>query len=131
MKKTAQFGLNQWEMSDRIQMQDFNRDNAAIEAALAKRNCQFYTASYQGDGRDSRTHTFPAKPVFVLIISVGYFYVLMHNAEKGYNYYARRAGNYDVTWTEDSVTLSRPNAAPDIANTNGTVYSLFAILDAK
>lgn len=131
MKKTAQFGLNQWEMSDRIQMQDFNRDNAAIEAALAKRNCQFYTATYQGDGRDSRTHTFPAKPVFVLIISVGYFYVLMHNAEKGYNYYAGRAGNYDVTWTEDSVTLSRPNAAPDIANTNGTVYSLFAILDAK
>lgn len=37
MKKTAQFGLNQWEMSDRIQMQDFNRDNAAIEAALAGR----------------------------------------------------------------------------------------------
>ena len=131
MKKTAQFGLNQWEMSDRIQMQDCNRDNAAIEAALAKRNCQFYTATYQGDGRDSRTHTFPAKPVFVLIISVGYFYVLMHNAEKGYNYYAGRAGNYDVTWTEDSVTLSRPNAAPDIANTNGTVYSLFAILNAK
>lgn len=131
MKKTAQFGLNQWEMSDRIQMQDFNRDNAAIEAALAKRNCQFYTATYQGDGRDSRTHTFPAKPVFVLIISVGYFYVLMHNAEKGYNYYAGRAGNYDVTWTEDSVTLSRPNAAPDIANTNGTVYSLFAILNAE
>lgn len=131
MKKTAQFGLNQWEMSDRILMDDFNRDNAAIEAALAKRNCQFYTATYQGDGRDSRTHTFPAKPVFVLIISVGYFYVLMHNAEKGYNYYAGRAGNYDVTWTEDSVTLSRPNAAPDIANTNGTVYSLFAILDAK
>lgn len=131
MKKTAQFGLNQWEMSDRIQMDDFNADNAAIEAALAKRNCQFYTATYQGDGRDSRTHTFPAKPVFVLIISVGYFYVLMHNAEKGYNYYAGRAGNYDVTWTEDSVTLSRPNAAPDIANTNGTVYSLFAILDAE
>ena len=131
MKKTTQFGLNQWEMSDRIQMQDFNRDNAAIEAALAKRNCQFYTATYQGDGRDSRTHTFPAKPVFVLIISVGYFYVLMHNAEKGYNYYAGRAGNYDVTWTEDSVTLSRPNAAPDIANTNGTVYSLFAILNAE
>ena len=42
MKKTAQFGLNQWEMSDRIQMDDFNADNAAIEAALAARNCQFY-----------------------------------------------------------------------------------------
>ena len=34
MKKTAQFGLNQWEMSDRIQMQDFNRDNETIDAAL-------------------------------------------------------------------------------------------------
>lgn len=131
MKKTAQFGLNQWEMSDRIQMEDFNRDNAIIDAALAARNCQFYTTSYIGNGEGERTHTFPAKPVFVLIISVGYFYVLMHNAEKGYNYYAGRAGNYDVTWTEDSVTLSRPNAAPDIANTNGTVYSLFAILDAE
>lgn len=48
MKKTAQFGLNQWEMSDRIQMQDFNRDNAAIEAALGTRNCQFYTTTYVG-----------------------------------------------------------------------------------
>lgn len=45
MKKTAQFGLNQWEMSDRIQMQDFNRDNAAIEAALARveRRSAFHT----------------------------------------------------------------------------------------
>lgn len=68
MKKTAQFGLNQWEMSDRIQMQDFNRDNAAIEAALAKRNCQFYTASYIGDGEATKSWTFPAKPVLVVII---------------------------------------------------------------
>ena len=36
MKKTAQFGLNQWEKTDRIQMDDFNADNAAIEAALAR-----------------------------------------------------------------------------------------------
>ena len=45
MKKTAQFGLNQWEMSDRIQMQDFNADNAAIEAALARveRRSAFHT----------------------------------------------------------------------------------------
>ena len=45
MKKTAQFGLNQWEMSDRIQMQDFNRDNAAIEEALARveRRSAFHT----------------------------------------------------------------------------------------
>ncbi len=131
MKKTAQFGLNQWEMSDRIQMDDFNADNAAIEAALAKRNCQFYTATYQGDGRDSRTHTFPAKPVFVLIISVGYFYVLMHNAEKGYNYYAGRAGNYDVTWEENSVTWVNTNNSGIISANGKANYGIFAILEAE
>ena len=35
MKKTANYGLNLWEKTDRIQMEDFNADNAKIEAALA------------------------------------------------------------------------------------------------
>ena len=102
-----------------------------IENAIVNRNCQFFMYNYTGDGEGERAHTFPAKPVFALIISVGYFYVMMRGAEKGYNYYAGRAGNYDVTWTENSITLSRPRAAPDIANTDGTVYSLFAILEAE
>ena len=36
MKKTAQFGLNQWELSDRIQMEDFNADNAKIAEELSR-----------------------------------------------------------------------------------------------
>ena len=130
MKKTAQFGLNQWEMSDRIQMQDFNRDNAAIEAALAARNCRFYTATYQGDGRDSRTHTFPAKPIFVLIYSLAHIFIMTRNVEKGVNYLAGRADNYDTTWAENSVTLSRPGSFMNIANDADLSYNLFAILDA-
>lgn len=45
MKKTAQFGLNQWEMSDRIQMDDFNADNQKLDAALARveRRSAFHT----------------------------------------------------------------------------------------
>ena len=35
MKQTENYGLNQWELADRIQMEDFNGDNAKIEAALA------------------------------------------------------------------------------------------------
>ena len=35
MKKTEQYDLNQWELSDRIRMEDFNADNAKIAAALA------------------------------------------------------------------------------------------------
>ncbi len=34
MTHTTNYQLNQWEKTDRIQMQDFNRDNAAIETAL-------------------------------------------------------------------------------------------------
>ncbi len=35
MKKTNKYKLSQWEKSDRIVMEDFNGDNAKVEAALA------------------------------------------------------------------------------------------------
>ncbi len=35
MQKTTNYQLNQWEKADRILMDDFNRDNANIEAVLA------------------------------------------------------------------------------------------------
>ena len=34
MKKTETYELNQWDASDRIRMEDFNADNAKLEAAL-------------------------------------------------------------------------------------------------
>ena len=34
MKETAHYRLNQWELSDLIRMQDFNADNARLDAAL-------------------------------------------------------------------------------------------------
>ena len=43
MSKTANFQLTQWEKTDRIMMEDFNRDNAAIDAAL-KSNADAITA---------------------------------------------------------------------------------------
>lgn len=35
MQQTEHYQLNQWELDDRIQMEDFNHDNQNIEAALA------------------------------------------------------------------------------------------------
>ena len=35
MQKTNNYQLNQWEPADKISREDFNRDNAAIDAALA------------------------------------------------------------------------------------------------
>lgn len=34
MKHTLNYGLSQWELSDRIKMEDFNHDNVQIEQAL-------------------------------------------------------------------------------------------------
>ena len=39
MRKTEQYQLNQWDRSDRILMEDFNEDNARIDAALAALAC--------------------------------------------------------------------------------------------
>lgn len=36
MRQTEHYGLNQWELTDRILMADFNADNAKIAAALAR-----------------------------------------------------------------------------------------------
>ena len=35
MRETSNYKLNQWDKTDRIEMEDFNADNAKIEAALA------------------------------------------------------------------------------------------------
>ncbi len=130
MKKTAQFGLNQWEMSDRIQMQDFNRDNAAIEAALAKRNCQFYTASYIGDGEATKSWTFPAKPVLVVIIGQ-VITVLIRDFSIGITQFGSSTHQLQATWEENSVTWGNTNNSGIISANGKANYGIFAILEAE
>ena len=130
MKKTAQFGLNQWEMSDRIQMQDFNRDNAAIEAALAKRNCQFYTASYIGDGEATKSWTFPAKPVLVVIIGQ-VITVLIRDFSIGITQFGSSTHQLQATWEENSVTWTNTNNSGIVSANGKANYGIFAILEAE
>lgn len=130
MKKTAQFGLNQWEMSDRILMDDFNRDNAAIEAALAKRNCQFYTASYTGDGEATKSWTFPAKPVLVVIIGQ-VITVLIRDFSIGITQFGSSTHQLQATWEENSVTWVNTNNSGIISANGKANYGIFAILEAE
>lgn len=130
MKKTAQFGLNQWEMSDRIQMQDFNRDNAAIEAALLNRNCQFYTASYIGDGEATKSWTFPAKPVLVVIIGQ-VITVLIRDFSIGITQFGSSTHQLQATWEENSVTWVNTNNSGIISANGKANYGIFAILEAE
>lgn len=81
MNKTANFQLTQWEKTDRIMMEDFNRDNAAIDTALKSSadgvaalqtalagagNCEIGLISYTGTGKSGdsapTTVTFPKMP---------------------------------------------------------------------
>lgn len=52
MNKTANYNLNQWEKSDRVLMEDFNNDNAKIDAALkeAAEAKTYVIGKYTGTG---------------------------------------------------------------------------------
>lgn len=49
MNKTEKYQLNQWELTDRIQMEDFNSDNAKIDAALAEQAAVLETKASQSE----------------------------------------------------------------------------------
>ena len=86
MNKTANFQLTQWEKTDRIMMEDFNRDNAAIDTALKSNadkaaalqtalascgNCKIVYGTYTGTGKAGSANpnklTFDGDPLFVII----------------------------------------------------------------
>ena len=46
MKQTDHYGLNQWDLSDRIRMEDFNADNAKLAAQLARLQEDIFGLTY-------------------------------------------------------------------------------------
>ena len=88
--QTTNYQLNQWAKSDQVQMEDFNADNAKIDAALAQKAdasalaalttlvgvpVRLAAGSYAGDGAASRVIPLPFTPkaVFVILVN-GYTY---------------------------------------------------------
>ena len=130
MNKTANFQLNQWEKTDRVMMDDFNADNAKIEAALLNRNCQFYTATYKGDGNGSKTWTFPSKPIMVLIAGQS-ITTLIQGSPIGFTQFGANSYQLKVTWNENSVTWTNTNGSGIISGNDKENYGLFAILEAQ
>ena len=92
-----------------------------------KGNCQVAVTSYTGNGQDTRTHTFPKKPVMFFIIGNALMFV---------GYGSTWAMNHDgsfainTAWSGASVTLSVnaiTNQARAIANVNGKTYQIIAL----
>ena len=133
MKKTTNYQLNQWEKSDRILMDDFNSDNAKLEAALSNRNCQFYTTTYVGQGSGiTQTLTFPHKPMAVFImgnrrdINSYIFLASIRNAP-----YLQGDGRSAIAeWGERTFSWSPCSAGASFSgNLKGIDYNVLALLD--
>lgn len=110
---TTNYQLSQWSRTDQVKMEDFNADNAKIDAALGQKaeqsavaalaqtveghtsalagkgNCRVETVTYTGASQDgeglSKRITFSAKPAFVVIIGGdATIMALAVNANKSY-----------------------------------------------
>ena len=128
---TTNFNLSQWAKSDRIQMADFNADNAKIDAALAARNCQLYTTTYTGNG-GTVSLTFPHRPVAVFVSGVapspflrwinGMAKIISEQGGTSPVYYAVTVTGGVFSWTGGG-TFS--------GNVAGTAYTVVALLDSS
>lgn len=138
MNKTANFQLTQWEKTDRIMMEDFNRDNAAIDAAL-KSNAEAITAvqaavpkivfgTYIGDGADSRTIPLGFTPKAVLVTTAYGAFFVPYDTYGGLaleNYDAEHGNKKAVHIIANGFTVY--HASPCLVNANNTRYHYMAI----
>ena len=67
---TPNLNLCQWAEEDPVLREDFNEDNAKIDAAFATK-CEMYIGTYTGDGATNRTITLGFQPKFVWLWQSG------------------------------------------------------------
>ena len=132
MTKTANYQLNQWGENDYVKRADFNADNQKIDAALAARNCQFYTSTYNGTGEAEATFTFPGKPILIVISSASMVSIAVRSAEYGNTLIPNGFYQFKSTWSEKSVLFTNTNNDALVsANMKNRTYGMFAILEVE
>ena len=134
MTHTTNFNLSQWAKTDRIQMADFNADNAKLDAALANRNVQLYTTTYVGMGSGQRSLTFPHKPMIVFVMRNNDAH-LMTGVQGASCFLMNTSGNsykIDAAWSGNTVTWQNyAGGASYSANGTNITYTILALLDAN
>ena len=153
MTKTTNYQLNQWAKSDRVMMDDFNADNAKIDAALKANadvaaanaqtlaaqaqtiaklgNCGFYSASYTGAG-SALSHTFPHKPMVVMVCEPGIkrSMIFWRGMTLGYHTLTD-AYEFTLTWNGNTVKWNYPGSAENGFYKSGKSYEILALLDME
>ena len=149
MNKTANFQLTQWEKTDRIMMEDFNRDNAAIDAALKSSadgvaalqtalascgNCRITISSYKGTGTLGEAHptslTFAEPPLLVFILGPESGFMARGRAMNAFQ--SSSNATPTTTWSADQKTVSwyTPYDAKYQLNTKDAVYQVLCFYQA-
>lgn len=124
--QTANYALSQWVKSDQAQMEDFNADNAKIDAAIKaeadaraalagqlsqKGNCGIHLTSYVGTGTDinsgsSNSLTLPVAPEALFICGhTGTGVMIRGSGRYTVTYSTSNGGGY-VSWSEDGKSIS-------------------------
>lgn len=149
MNKTANFQLTQWEKTDRIMMEDFNRDNAAIDAALKSNadkaaalqtalascgNCRITLSSYKGTGTLGEAHptslTFAEPPLLVFVLGPESGFMARGRAMNAFQ--SSSNATPTTTWSADQKTVSwyTPYDAKYQLNTKDAVYQVLCFYQA-
>lgn len=135
MEKTANYQLNQWDAADPIRREDFNSDNAALDAvlgALAAGQLHVATGAYTGAGAygssNANTLTFDFKPLLVVVSSVNSGAnggsVWLRETKKGRTY--SDAGIATLTWGDASLSWYSDSNSYQLNNGN-TNYCYLAL----
>ena len=145
MERTANYDLNKWEKTDRIEMEDFNEDNRKIDEALAEQaaelstqalklakcgNCQFWTTTYTGTGTygsDNKTSvTFPSPPLLVGVFSIDG--MAFFTKTGGYGASGSSVSSLPFSWTGNTLSYYSSRDSQSQYNYLGHTYTVVALL---
>ena len=144
---TPNYALNQWERDDRVLMEDFNADNAKIDAALAAQaeahaalaaragNCSIGVLTYQGNGTAGANNptriAFPKMPAAYIVAGSA---LLVGTGGSRLACLSYNVGGYghtspvDVSWSGNTLSLFSSDAHRQL-NENRTyvVIAFYAV----
>lgn len=157
--QTTNYHLSQWVKSDQVRMEDFNADNAKIDAALKAEtdartaavealsqtsanhtasiaklgNCQIYSTSYTGNGGTQHSMTFPHRPVFIYVAdkTTSSAFAAPRGVTRGVTWSGDGNWVIQLSWSGNTVTWKKDSSSTTFAfETSGSTYIVLALLDA-
>ena len=145
---TENYQLSQWSRTDQVKMEDFNADNAKLDAALkaeadartalaaevAKRgNCSIGTFTYTGTGEYGSGHpttiTFPRRPTAYIIAGNGLLIGWGGGTRTSIVYsghYGTGCPRIDTSWSGNTLSFLSSDSATGQMNELASVYIVIA-----